>query len=550
MGENTEVLYSKTAAELPQNRSSVNRQRPQPLPSGGRQDTDVISSKFPFKARVRRDISNPHEVVVAAQPSDAQQHEHEKKYLTVNIKKGTNSEVAWTKDNFKIPSVNAKASGRSNNPQPRWHPLLLLMSTEEPFLKKPNTTPKKAIKAEAPPSGFPPIHNRFGAFEFFDDILPLISESEENIDVNRKTRQSESRKVGIQKSAPVFSYGQDEFEVITLDNGSNLKRPDSNKLNNEVRKILTESPFAMESAKNNNYPGVHEIKPHGLILTHSDTNTIKTKKDSLAENVINKTLQSKNQSMNLRNETGNVLNALRNSKRIIVNVSMETEDKEKDVKASPFLRPVEEQIPPWKYLTRIPKISKTSQPVSNFSPVPTAVTSTTRIGYFVGGQCECSCPCLDLGWNDETSLSSMDPYESVKLLDTSSEASKFEKYSAENISHITSPVGFTNFTSTSSITESTFEYTTDSSNASFITDENSGTTGYSEMDEIVTTTDMTFPSTDSTLTSESTLITETGLYESSSVSESTESSILNQACPTVTPPPPMILILEGENTVF
>lgn len=549
VGENTEVLCSKISAEMPQNRSSINRQRPQPLPSGGRQQNDVASREFLFKTRVRRSISNPHEVVVEAQSSSTSQHEHEKSVLTDNYKgNGLTSQKSWTKDiNPLTESEKESGSKLKSASKFRRHPLLILMPTDEPFLRWPETTTKNSKNVSV---------ERSGAVDEFKKILSPIEEpSDRESHADRTVRQVQSN-TGEEKEMDSLSSDEEYYDE-PWEEESEQRSPDANKLNNEVEKILTEDSLPSNSSN------LHEIKSHGLRLTDSDINNSKTTDDFSMETQMNRTSRNKNEWKILPKEIENmsqVYGAVRNSNRILVNEAMETDRQAKSLKPleSPSSLPEsgeDSRISSTHYSTNNlnENVPSTQSTVSYFS----RTTGTTRkIGRLIGGQCECFCPCLDVDWSDDIGMTSAKTSERMELTNATTEfelststvknveegnetrATVLEDLfdesleestaqdSTEQIFHANNGIGVESFfeeTTTESITISNYDYTTASA------------------EELSTIANAT--STDEFLNSTYD-VTEVATFKFEN------STSPNEGCPVVTPPPPMILILEGENAVF
>ena len=582
MGENTEVLYPKTAAEIAQNtnRTSINRQRPQSMSPGGREQSDVTSRndvlESSSKSRVRREVSNTHDAVVEAlESSQAQEHEHEQGVLNVtslsDLLSTTNSvsdisEESVTTENLdsstefvtttlsELPIPIFDASHEPIPFKPPMRKVSFLIPPEEIFFKIPmSRVEKKTQKTVQPvqtrsnpfkpvqtvqPVPSQPIYNRFGAVEFFDDIS-LKEEVEKTSEiVKKKALEIPHRKIrhshhleeiadGVQHDYPVFSYGQDEYEIIKLQKEGKLKKPDQ--FDNEVK----ESPTDL----GNNDTNLHDIELHGLKLTQTSGNKIKNDGKVSSEHLLmNETLQNRNQSETFPTELENPVetrNTTRHSKRVLVNVTIETEDDEKGLKPVYVVSlsvPTEESKSSPENLTNV--VLGFDNNVNNAIAPPKKLPQTTpRYGYFYGGQCECSCPCLESDENEEISSTSMKYNEESTTV-------KNEK--------LVNEVDIN--TSTIPSTSSGSEDLTDTSLISSSTESNS-VSSTENTDELKDSTSENLSiSTDPETTTET---------ETSTVSEfgsSTNSlSTTSEGCPIVTTPtpqPPMILILEGEDAVF
>lgn len=157
-------------------------------------------------------------------------------------------------------------------------------------------------------------------------------------------------------------------------------------------------------------------------------------------------------------------------------------------------------------------------------------------GVVIGGQCECSCPCLDADYRKED-------YWFAEVTESSTDTS-------------------TQTTLTSDLTESSLKTTTDLVTETITTEESiepETTTSSESSSEFSTTTEMTTSSEFSTSTelptfSTSVMSSSSGVsFSSSSTTEisstestSTEETLTTQTVVSCTVPPPMILILEGE----
>jgi len=193
------------------------------------------------------------------------------------------------------------------------------------------------------------------------------------------------------------------------------------------------------------------------------------------------------------------------------------------------------------------------------TPVPKAP------GIVIGGQCECSCPCMDPYWNPD-SFWLTEPSTSLK--------SEMTDLTTTETSSIVPESSSTSYSSFSTEPDSTVSSTSEQSIGSSI--EHSTTNDYTFSEEISTetrpsssetiptdssssphslsSTEMYTPSSTSTTDASSTMssssisVTEESSTSDTSTSVTTEepssSTASEIAC---TPPPPMILVLEGEN---
>lgn len=545
VGENTEVLYPKTAAEIAQsqNRTSVNRQqRPQSISPGGREHSDVTSRydvlESSSKSRVRREVSNTHDAVVEALvPSEAQQHEHDPGVLIV-----TDSDLdSTTENNFDSTSTTTTVDDLPSSANP-WHDrdpppfprpmrkVSFVIPPEELFLKLPISHTEKKMLPHVPSE---PINNRFGAVEFFDDIH-LRKEVERTSEIVKKTMDAppqrkirHSKKLeeieGVQHDYPVFSYGEDEYKIIKLQNEGKLKRPDH--LENDVKEL-------------------HGIELHGLKLTQeSGKNDGKVSAEHL---LMNETLENRNQSETFPTELENPVethNTTRHSKRVLVNVTIATEDDEKGLKPVYVVSlsvPTEESKSSRENLTNVVLgFDNNGKPneLASLPPPPPPTSShplksqnfaltTPRHGYFYGGQCECSCPCLDSSESNEDTISSTS---------TKPDQDPFEK----TISDVS--------TSTIPSSEIIEDLTTTESNVISSSTENNSVSSTEYPDDLTGSTSEKLPTSTEI---ESTTETETSTSEFATSTDSVSGT--SEGCPVVTTPtpqPPMILILEGEDAV-
>lgn len=487
MGENTEVLYSKSSAETPQNRSSLNRQRPQQPPSGGRHLNDVARREFYFKTRVRRHVSNPHEFVVEAQSATttgANQHEHEKSVLTV-VPNGLMTGVA---NEALVGSPFRVALKLNSTDNPRRHPLLFLVP-EEPYLRKPDTTPKAPASEK---------HLDVGDSPDEESLSPINLSDSKSIEVSRIVRQSEVRR------------------------NSDVKRPDANKLNNDVRKNIL-----IGRTGRNNSRTLKGFRTHGVELTNLGKNTLNGRNETSPRNED----QSRNQGEEYVEENKTkTYYPFRGSALPKTNV----EEERWPNGLRPYATPNHtESATSAGYLSNTLRTSFTTfdpQRTPTATPGMMTTSATTRIGYFVGGQCECSCPCLDAGWVDDSSYSTTQQYQTLQALSelTTQQTNSTEEVTEEDGSTTSENEPTTDSTVVDTTTAWTSDGSTPSTQAELTSETNLG-------DETPTS-----QTTDST--------TEVDFSTSSEVATSTSTS--DFGCPEVTPQPPMILVLEGETVVF
>ena len=545
MGENTEVLYSKSSTDISHNNNNrtslINRQRPQSLPSGGRQPTDVTIKKndFPFKIRLRRGIviSNPHEVVVEAHISDTtNQHEHDKSVLTVNY----NMTKYGSRDKNNTDTINNGTTRNvklnSSNPPRRRHPLLFLMPPEEYYLKKPNFTPDKN-RTEKSVDDVPVSRSSGNRFVNDDESLelsPMREKTEYEKTIQRIIRQSNGDEV------------KKETEM------NEKERPDLNKLDNDLKTIMAERLPSSRERINNVTSHMHDIKSHeSLKLTNLNINITN-------ENVG----VGKNQSNVEKNNFYKDENGLNYQRNNLLRVSGSTTngksvDKKNLLSFGNFSRshhPEDDENDDSIIFSNGSLNKYNSTESYSFLRTTTSPTTsstqgmTTRIGYFIGGQCECSCPCLDAGWNDDvvTSIGTTNEYRNMKVYDSTTDTNKMEnltttvdEYSTETVVN-NATTEATTTTTTEDVISSTM---TDFTNV-FYENNNNNTTVESATDEI-------YDESSTQSSSESSTITDYNYNVEVTTGNNIEnSSDSNVGCPVVTPPPPMILVLEGEDVVF
>lgn len=386
VGENTEVLYPKQIAELPQtpNRTTVVNQseKPQPVATGGRKKRDVTDG-------VEYSSSNTHDEVVAALPSLTTEHEHVNVVSESTTAGASSAATEELRLSFAIP--------------PQEVPMQLPRATHPPELQKP----------------LPAEH------------VPESGTARKEVSAGRRTRHSKR----YQQDYQVFSYG-DEFEIVQLEDSPNGTNP-------------------------------HGTDVHDSKLTRFD------------EKVPERT-------ETFSPTTDSPTDAPRHSKRVLVNVTIETEDDDEGLKPVYVVSlsvPTEGE-PERKSTAATPTETPTPGATTKKTTTTTTTTTTTRYGFFYGGQCECSCPCLE---SDGTKETEDDLYTSTT--ESSTDQSSLSSASYERL------VDY-------NVTEELVNDTTEA-----------------------TTTEVATTETDET---------------------TTEAVPSTTSCPVASPPPPVILLLEGE----
>ncbi|XP_069696130.1 teneurin-m isoform X2 [Periplaneta americana] len=345
---------------------------------------------------------------------------------------------------------------------------------------------------------------------------------------------------------PVYSYGQDEVEIVELSH-------DANRLNNEVqdvedvdgkttgKSVITTtylSPFLSDATtiqyKDEEEPSKPELDNSGP----AHVNSVPLEHGSILTQPASNTSLTALPRVEVLDLTPDVNGSSRHAKRVLVNVTIATEDADPGNETG--------HQPVYVLSVSVPTdgendqiagidISPPSQKVASVllglnsesgnqhelqAPPQTTTTSTlpptTTAFHLWGGVCECSCPCLDEADDDSTESTSVIA-ENVTVASSTQQ----ETQSSDQVPNVTEPATLITErdeeASTVSMTTETTETTEESTTPSSFTDTPPPDTSVSE--------EVTEVSTDIA---------------------STESS--GQDCPvvpTVTPPPPLILVIEG-----
>lgn len=379
-----------------------------------------------------------------------------------------------------------------------------------------------------------------------------------------KTAENESPQV-IQHDYPIFAYGSDEVEIVRLHNdpvsttvksrdsynsGVQKKSPDKNLLDNDVKhqsekgeepanKTIVDDSSSAELQTSNLAPvkklieSAVDAKPK-INMHESDSAVIDTD-SSLSNNHESVTNKNPNPLPKVQLVEIPDIDTVRHSKRVFVNVTIAAEpDSENPERNSQPFYVLSVSVPTDGNPNNFPGInignfnppppaealvqqsttnspstevsSSTTSPPPPPAPGPWSPSTTSRHYNFWGGECQCSCPCLE----DSKATSDL----SSTLTPTSDQTTDTTVSLALNASSTTPP-----YTDAELLSDGTSD---DYNNTKYLSSSTEGWSSDAD-DDVMSTTE---PST--------------GWSSSDS-----------SACPGVTtalPPPPTILILEGRDT--
>lgn len=237
----------------------------------------------------------------------------------------------------------------------------------------------------------------------------LVHENEKVIEENTTsiedvaTKETESNEKteneSLQQDFPIYAYGSEEFEVVNLNETTETKKksPDSNQLDNDV---------------------------HGLNLQKVKNKTMEESSEELQTlNVtpVKKQLVEEKKSLHASDLTPSVSNnpqvhlvdiPEKSHSRVLVNVTIAT-DSNSPFASKPFYV-LSVSVPTDGDPNNFPGINiglpNKQELIQMEHSSPQYVTSTQPTAPQWGGQCECSCPCLDdnISKEDETNSSTSD----------------------------------------------------------------------------------------------------------------------------------------------
>lgn len=211
----------------------------------------------------------------------------------------------------------------------------------------------------------------------------------------------------IQHDYPVYSYGQDEVEIVKLDNGTKKKSPDSNQLNNDVRlekETENKTTIIEESSE--------ELQTFNISPIKSKTDELK---DKMHDNVTNPPNTSPNYQFVEIPEN-------KHSKRVFVNVTIATEPDAKNPASKPvYILSV--SVPTDGDPSNLPiNIGLPNMEAFQMSTInPSSTPATTLPPPKWGGECECSCPCLEEDTSKDEEITTTESY-STDLFNSTTES--------------------------------------------------------------------------------------------------------------------------------
>lgn len=217
----------------------------------------------------------------------------------------------------------------------------------------------------------------------------------------------------IQHDYPIYSYGQDEVEIVHLDKGSNgtlkKKSPDANQLNNEVKDFeeKVENKTVVEESS-------EELQTFNLApvkkLFEDET---KKKANNMHESepaIVSNNNQSVPSVYSPQVQLVDIPESNRHSKRVLVNVTIATQPDSNYPFASNPVYVLSVSVPTDGNPNSVPGINigypnspepmafqmSTQNPYStSFHPSSTITPVNHPPISSWGGECECSCPCLE-----------------------------------------------------------------------------------------------------------------------------------------------------------
>jgi hypothetical protein len=444
----------------------------------------------------------------------------------------------------------------------------------------------------------------------------------------------------VQHDSPVYAYGVDDVEIVHLDRGGNVPSPDANKLNNEVKEVLSLTRIKPAGSNKNetsdlggsfkliknetlingsvpvqveisstvqNRSIIHFIKHdapetseelqsgiiphhHKIVSSHvhqassSDIRRSATE-DSLHGSVVDASQHGLsvpltptarvNDEKHHHRIVEHFNTSSRHMKRVLVNVTIATEDADSDESSSSesSSQSQKNHHPMYVLSVSVPTDaeSKTSANLTHNASIvlglsenpsllvdlgqqqqinsnqeilkqkvlkkPTT-TVVPGINYW-GGECQCSCPCLDdSNENQEGGETTPNP---VTEQDSSKTEENKNQTTPERLVLEVLREERENETLDSSL--ETIGNKTSVNSSTIIDDFNS--TSFTESEEAVTSEVASEQTTEDQLSSSSSTSTVEDAY-STTTTEAVSSSTSEVQCTTPTPPPPVVLILEGE----